>query len=331
MVRVGSTLVLAAATLTIVAVAAGCSTATATKSASAPAHTSPASGLPVSSDGCPPVAAIEELLGTSDLKLTTGGHAGDFARQCTYLGQNDLLQLGADSRASVARIYRQQAALVRGARELPRKPGTELTLTPTSFLVANPRAEIGNKVSAFSVAGVHNESGLYCLSSVTIEPPPRPARWHTITQTAFQYDQQWCGAPRRAVAAGSASGSHPSPTSPAVAACVKPPARNDNTIHVQGCLTDRRHNPPAPIPAVTVSVKDLGGRVIGHDTTDATGTFDIPLPGTAMDNLGKTIMITVDTTALPPGTTLLRPDEASVREQLKLDSDVYVTFPITSR
>ena len=116
---------------------------------------------------------------------------------------------------------------------------------------------------------------------------------------------------------------------PEAGICVQP-RHIENTIHVQGCLTDRRENPPSPVPGVTVSVTSQAGDLVGRDTTDATGTFDIPLPGTALDNLGKTITVHIDTTALPPGTALLHPGQASVKIQLQLDSDVYTTFPIAS-
>lgn len=110
--------------------------------------------------------------------------------------------------------------------------------------------------------------------------------------------------------------------------CVKPPPRNDDTIHIQGCLTDTRKKPPAPVPDVKIAVKDETGKVVGTGTSDKTGIFDIPLPGKSIDNLGKTFEINIDTKTLPEGAALRNPKQVSLKVQLKLDSDVYVTFPI---
>jgi len=110
--------------------------------------------------------------------------------------------------------------------------------------------------------------------------------------------------------------------------CVKPPPRNDDTIHIQGCLTDRRETPPAPVPGVKIAVKDETGKVVGTSASDKTGIFDIPLPGKAIDNLGKTFVIDIDSKTLPKGAALRNPKQVSLKVQLKLDSDVYVTFPI---
>ena len=73
----------------------------------------------------------------------------------------------------------------------------------------------------------------------------------------------------------------------AAALCRKQPARDDDTIHITGCLKDLRETPPAAVPGVGLSVEDSGGKNIGTGTSDRSGTFDIPLPGEAIDNLGK--------------------------------------------
>jgi branched-chain amino acid transport system permease protein len=112
--------------------------------------------------------------------------------------------------------------------------------------------------------------------------------------------------------------------------CVKPAPRNDDTIHIQGCLTDRRNTPPTPVPGVKIAVKDDTGKVVGRGTSDQTGVFDIPLPGKSIDNLGKTFEINIDENSLPKGAALANPKQNSLKVQLKLDSDVYVTFPIGS-
>ncbi|MGN6132711.1 MAG: ABC transporter permease subunit, partial [Nocardioidaceae bacterium] len=113
-------------------------------------------------------------------------------------------------------------------------------------------------------------------------------------------------------------------------ACVRPAPRNDDTIHIQGCLTDRRDTPPKPVSGVKISVKDSSGKVVGTGTSDQTGTFDIPLPGKSIDVLGNTYEINIDTKTLPKGAALANPKQVSLKVQLKLDSDVYVTFPIGS-
>jgi branched-chain amino acid transport system permease protein len=110
--------------------------------------------------------------------------------------------------------------------------------------------------------------------------------------------------------------------------CVKPAPRQDESIHFQGCLTDTRKKPPAPVPDVKISIKDSSGKVVGTGTSNKTGIFDIPLPGTATDNLGKTFSINIDTKSLPEGAALRNPKQVSLKQRITLDSDVYVTFPI---
>jgi branched-chain amino acid transport system permease protein len=110
--------------------------------------------------------------------------------------------------------------------------------------------------------------------------------------------------------------------------CVKPPPRDDDTIHFQGCLSDTREKPPAPVPDVRIIIEDEAGKVVAEGTSDETGTFDIPLPGTAIDNLGKTFTIKIDKESLPKGADLRNPDQVELKRTLQLDSDVYVTFPI---
>jgi branched-subunit amino acid ABC-type transport system permease component len=114
----------------------------------------------------------------------------------------------------------------------------------------------------------------------------------------------------------------------AAQSCVKPPPRNDDTIHIQGCLRDTRETPPAPVPDVKISVEDEQGKVVGTGTSNETGVFDIALPGKSIDNLGKTFTIKIDKDSLPNGADLRNPKQVSLKTTLKLDSDVYVTFPI---
>jgi branched-subunit amino acid ABC-type transport system permease component len=110
--------------------------------------------------------------------------------------------------------------------------------------------------------------------------------------------------------------------------CVRPPDRNDDTIHVEGCLLDQRKTPARAVPDVKISVQDSSGKVVGSDTSDQTGVFDIALPGKSIDNLGKTFTIKIDSKTLPEGTKLRDPKQVALKKTLNLDSDVFVTFPI---
>ncbi len=110
--------------------------------------------------------------------------------------------------------------------------------------------------------------------------------------------------------------------------CVKPAPRNDDSIHITGCLKDTRKTPPAAVPDVKISVEDDAGKVVGKDTSDATGIFDIPLPGTSIDNLGETFTVKIDKASLPSGAALRNPEQVSLDVTPKLDADIFVTFPI---
>ncbi|MGZ4436651.1 MAG: ABC transporter permease subunit [Nocardioidaceae bacterium] len=121
---------------------------------------------------------------------------------------------------------------------------------------------------------------------------------------------------------------HAAAPTAATATCVKPPPRNDDSIHIQGCLTDRRDTPATPVAGVKITVKDETGKTVGTGTSDKTGIFDIALPGASIDNLGKTFEVNIDKESLPKGAALRDPKQVSLKIQLKLDSDVYVTFPI---
>jgi len=110
--------------------------------------------------------------------------------------------------------------------------------------------------------------------------------------------------------------------------CKRLPPRNDDTIHIQGCLLDQREDPAKAVPDVTINVEGESGEVVGTATSDETGVFDIPLPGTSIDNLGKTFTVKIDTETLPEGTALRNPKQVALKRTLNLDSDVFVTFPI---
>jgi branched-subunit amino acid ABC-type transport system permease component len=110
--------------------------------------------------------------------------------------------------------------------------------------------------------------------------------------------------------------------------CTKPPDRNDDTIHIQGCLSDARDKPASPVPGVKISVEDSSGKVVGKGASNASGVFDVRLPGAAIDNLGQTYTVKIDKASLPEGAALRNPKQVALKVTLKLDSDVFVTFPI---
>jgi branched-chain amino acid transport system permease protein len=113
--------------------------------------------------------------------------------------------------------------------------------------------------------------------------------------------------------------------------CTKPAERDDDTIHVQGCLRDKRGGGDKPVPGVTITVEDDQGEVVGTGETDESGLFDIPLPGSTIDVLGKTFTIKIDTDTLPEGTALQDPDQVSLDQKINLETDVFVTFPIDDK
>jgi branched-chain amino acid transport system permease protein len=112
------------------------------------------------------------------------------------------------------------------------------------------------------------------------------------------------------------------------APCVKPPKRNDDTIHVQGCLRDQRGDGDKAVPDVTITVTDEEGNPLVEGTTDATGLFDLELPGTVLDILGTTVVVTVDTETLPEGTALQNPEQTELTTRINTQTDQFFTFPI---
>ncbi len=110
--------------------------------------------------------------------------------------------------------------------------------------------------------------------------------------------------------------------------CQRPAPRDDDTIHFQGCLLDQRKKPAKPVADVTINVQDDSGKVVGTGKSNETGIFDIALPGSSIDNLGKTFTVKIDADTLPDGTALRNPKQVALKRTLNLDSDVFVTFPI---
>ncbi len=130
---------------------------------------------------------------------------------------------------------------------------------------------------------------------------------------------------------GGAASAAPVSQAAAGGACVKPPPRDDTTIHIQGCLTDLRKTPPTPVAGVDIAVLDSTKTEIGTATSDDSGAFDIPLPGEAIDALGKTYTVKIDTGSLPEGTALRNPKQVSLEVTPKIDADIFVTFPIGTK
>ena len=113
--------------------------------------------------------------------------------------------------------------------------------------------------------------------------------------------------------------------SPSGAAVV---AADDDTINIRGKLVDTREKPPAPVEGVDITVEDDAGEPVGEATTGADGSFAVPLPGGAAEVVGETFTIKIVTETLPEGTALRNPKQVSLQQQIKLSSDVFVTFPI---
>ena len=120
-------------------------------------------------------------------------------------------------------------------------------------------------------------------------------------------------------------------TSAAEPECVKPKDRDDDSIHVQGCLRDQRGGGDKPVPGVTIVVEDDQGKQVAKGETDDTGLFDLPLPGSTIDILGNTYTIKIDTDTLPEGTALQNPKQVALKQKVNLENDVFVTFPIDDK
>jgi branched-subunit amino acid ABC-type transport system permease component len=126
----------------------------------------------------------------------------------------------------------------------------------------------------------------------------------------------------QAAAAGPRASGGDAPT------CVLPQPSDDDTISIIGRVCDTRETPKAPVPDVGIAVEDDSGNVVGEATTAADGTFEIPLPGSAIDNLGKTFTVIIDEKSMPEGAALRNPDDVDRPVKINLDNDVSVTFPV---
>jgi len=110
--------------------------------------------------------------------------------------------------------------------------------------------------------------------------------------------------------------------------CVLPAASDDDTISIIGRVCDTRETPQAPVEGGEISVEDESGNPVGEATTAADGTFEIPLPGTSIDNLGKTFTVLIDEESMPEGASLRNPEDTDRPVKINLDNDVSVTFPV---
>ena len=110
--------------------------------------------------------------------------------------------------------------------------------------------------------------------------------------------------------------------------CTLPQVSNDDTISVLGRICDNRESPPAPVAGVKISLEDDGGGVVGEATTGADGTFEIPLPGSAVSNLGKDFTVVLDEKSLPEGAALVNSDFVERTISVNLDQDISITFPV---
>lgn len=104
-------------------------------------------------------------------------------------------------------------------------------------------------------------------------------------------------------------------------------ANDEDTIDIKGKLVDTRETPPAPVEGVEISVEDDAGELVGTATSDSDGLFRVPL-GEAIDVVGETYTIKLDEDTLPEGTELRNPDQVELQRQVKISSDISVTFPI---
>jgi branched-chain amino acid transport system permease protein len=137
----------------------------------------------------------------------------------------------------------------------------------------------------------------------------------------------WFAAPAQA-SAGSGLSDQAAATAPSRCPHVQIPAKED-TIQIVGQLSDTRTNPCTPVPGVTITVIDQSdGSIIGQAESGKNGTFVVPLPGAAIDNLGKTITVKIDTDTLPEGSSLTNPEDVENTKRIVIEGNISFTFPI---
>jgi len=123
----------------------------------------------------------------------------------------------------------------------------------------------------------------------------------------------------------SAQASPPTTSDEGGARCALPEPTDDDVISILGRICDRREQPQQPVEGVTVTVEDESGNPVGEATSGADGTFVFDLPGTAIENLGKVFVLTIDEDTLPEDT---EPEVLQRNVPINLDNDTSVTFPV---
>jgi len=101
----------------------------------------------------------------------------------------------------------------------------------------------------------------------------------------------------------------------------------DDILDVTGTLVDTRSDPPKPVPDVTISV-EIDGEEVASGTSDAEGRYSVPLPGTPDELVGEQITVKLDTTTLPPGTTLTDEKNTSRTVTIKTNFDIPIGYRI---
>jgi branched-chain amino acid transport system permease protein len=101
----------------------------------------------------------------------------------------------------------------------------------------------------------------------------------------------------------------------------------DDIIDVNGVLVDDTSTPAKPVSGVTISVA-LGGKKVGQATSGADGEFSIPLPGTPDELVGQSIVVNLDTSTLPKGTSLTDEKKTEYKLIIKTSADIRIGYRI---
>ena len=162
--------------------------------------------------------------------------------------------------------------------------------------------------------------------------PARPSR--TVVTLAVSVIVSLMGAvlllaaPANATAPSSAAGPSHTSTAESAAPCVLPKVSDDDIISIIGRICDRRETPAAPVEGVEFTVEDSSGNPVGEATSAADGTFEVPLPGTSVENLGKEFVVLIDEESLPEGAALTNGEDLERAVRISFDNDVSITFPV---
>ncbi len=101
----------------------------------------------------------------------------------------------------------------------------------------------------------------------------------------------------------------------------------DDILDVVGTLVDTRTDPPKPVPGVVINV-EIDGEQVATGTSDAEGKYSIALPGTPDELVGEKIVVTLDTSTLPAGTTLTDEKNISRTVTIKTNFDIPIGYRI---